>query len=87
MRRKWHGTKTGKFENESEFLLLMLCERKHALNCLVLLFSGSMNIRAFYEEDQSEWNKSTLTWDPKGHDPPHVNSMKRAEVTDKDGKY
>lgn len=46
----------------------------------------SNSIKAFVEEDQAEWNASAIVWEPKGVDPPHVNSMKRAEVISSNGK-
>lgn len=53
---------------------------------LVHLFC-STNIKISNEDDQNEWNSSVLAWEPKSVDPPHVNSMKRAEVTSSDGEY
>lgn len=46
-----------------------------------------MNMEKLNEVDQSEWNASSLVWEPKCVDPPHVNSMKRAEVTSVNGNY
>lgn len=48
---------------------------------LLFGFAYRANIEKLNEIDQAEWNESGLVWEPKGVDPPHVNSMKRAEVT------
>lgn len=49
-------------------------------------FFRSTKLRANEEQDQSEWNSSMLTMETKCVDPPHVNSMKRAEVVSIDGR-
>lgn len=52
----------------------------------VCSFHFRNNIEKLNEEDQNEWISSTLAWEPKCIDLPHVNSMKRTEVTAFNGK-
>lgn len=37
------------------------------------------------DEDSNDWETSIIIWEPKGVDPPHVNCMKRSEITLYDG--
>lgn len=37
------------------------------------------------DEDSNDWETSITIWEPKGVDPPHVNCMKRSEITLYDG--
>lgn len=42
-------------------------------------------MKEFCDEETTEWQASITIWEPKGIDPPHVNCMKRAEITVADG--
>lgn len=37
------------------------------------------------DQDSNDWETSIIIWEPKGVDPPHVNCMKRSEITLYDG--
>ncbi|XP_031623448.1 histone-lysine N-methyltransferase E(z) isoform X2 [Contarinia nasturtii] len=71
---------------KSEYALICKQKRhKRADEAKMAWHENFTKLRAKEEQDQSEWTTSVLSMDTKCVDPPHVNSMKRAEVVSIDG--
>lgn len=54
---------------------------------LCCIFDFRLNIKASGEKEKTEWTLTRDKWAPQEKDPPHVNFMKKAEITNADGKF
>lgn len=60
--------------------------RSMAIPCLTV-FPIRLNIKESGEKEKTDWIQMKDKWAPQEKDPPHVNFMKKAEITNADGIY
>lgn len=51
------------------------------------MFAIRLKIKASGETEKTDWTQAKDKWAPQEKDPPHVNFMKKAEITNSDGKF